>query len=153
MLEGRHGIQAVTGQCPGRSAARSRACSPVSEAWTRLPPLNLPNIATSGVFSCGCGTLSCAKWGLVPWSGIKFMPLHCEHRVLATGLPRKSLYLIFSYSKKIKSHLRLKKEHYLDHWKCNRRERGRVQLLKEWHRPRTQHKPIRIKWDQDGRED
>ena len=33
---------------------------------------------------------------------------------------------------------------------CNRRERGRAQLLKEWHSPSTQHKPIRIKWVQDG---
>ena len=37
------------------------------------------------------------------------------------------------------------------HWKCNRRERGRAQLLEEWQSPRTQHKLIRIKWDQDGR--
>ena len=39
------------------------------------------------------------------------------------------------------------------HWKCNKRERGRAQLLKEWHSPRTQHKPIRIKWEQDGKGD
>ena len=35
--------------------------------------------------------------------------------------------------------------------KCNKRERHRAQLLKEWHSPRTQQKLIRIKWDQDGR--
>ena len=34
-----------------------------------------------------------------------------------------------------------------------RRERGRAQLLKKWHSPRTQHKLTRIKWDQDGRLD
>ena len=38
-------------------------------------------------------------------------------------------------------------------WFCNRRERGRAQLWKDWHSPRTQHKPIRIKWDQVGRQD
>ena len=38
-------------------------------------------------------------------------------------------------------------------WICNRREGGRAQLLKDWHSPRTQHKPIRIKWDQVGRQD
>ena len=33
---------------------------------------------------------------------------------------------------------------------CNRREGGRAQLLKVRRGPRTQHKPIRIKWVQDG---
>ena len=32
----------------------------------------------------------------------------------------------------------------------NRREMCRAQLLKKWHNPRTQYKPIRIKWVQDG---
>ena len=32
-------------------------------------------------------------------------------------------------------------------------ERGRAQLLKEWHSPRSRHKLIRIKWDQDGGQD
>ena len=36
--------------------------------------------------------------------------------------------------------------------KCNRREMGRVQLLKERHSPRTHHKLLRIKWVQDGRQ-
>ena len=35
---------------------------------------------------------------------------------------------------------------------CNRREKGRAQLLKEWHSPSTRHKLLRIKWDQDGRQ-
>ena len=39
------------------------------------------------------------------------------------------------------------------HFYCNRRERTRAQLLKEGHSPRTQYKPIRIKWDQDGSQD
>ena len=29
-------------------------------------PLNLPNIAICRVFSCGCRTLNCAMWDLVP---------------------------------------------------------------------------------------
>ena len=36
--------------------------------------------------------------------------------------------------------------------KCNRREMGRTQLLKETHSPRTHHKLLRIKWVQDGRQ-
>ena len=38
-----------------------------------------------------------------------------------------------------------------EHSLCNRRKRGRAQLPKEWHGPRTQHKPTRAKWGQDGR--
>ena len=30
---------------------------------------------------------------------------------------------------------------------------GRAQIFKEWHSPKTQHKSIRIKWDQDCRQD
>ena len=35
---------------------------------------------------------------------------------------------------------------------CNRRERGRAQLLKECRTPSIQHKLITIKRDQDGRQ-
>ena len=42
------------------------------------------------IFCCGMLTLSCGKWDLVPWQGIKPGPLHSECRVLITGPLGKS---------------------------------------------------------------
>ena len=42
------------------------------------------------IFCCGMLTLSCGKWDLVPWQGIKPGPLHSECRVLTTGPLGKS---------------------------------------------------------------
>ena len=40
--------------------------------------------------SCGMQTLNCGRWDLIPWPGIKWGPLHWEHRVLVPGSPGKS---------------------------------------------------------------
>ena len=39
--------------------------------------------------------LSCGMWDLVPRQGSNLGPLHWEHRVLATGPPRKSHHILF----------------------------------------------------------
>ena len=36
-------------------------------------------------------TLSCSGWGVVPWPGIRWVPLNWGHGILATGPPAKSL--------------------------------------------------------------
>ena len=40
-------------------------------------------VVACGTFSCSMWTLSCGMGDLVPWPGIKSMPLHWEHRILA----------------------------------------------------------------------
>ena len=42
----------------------------------------------AGSFRWGIWALSCGMWDLVPWPRIDPVPVHWEHRVLATGPPK-----------------------------------------------------------------
>ena len=49
----------------------------------------------------GMKTLSCGRWDLVPWPGLKLGPLHWECAVLATGPPWKSPAFSFKCKKNL----------------------------------------------------
>ena len=47
----------------------------------------------------GMETLSCGRWDLVPWPGLKLGPLHWEFAILAMGPPWKAPAFSFKCKK------------------------------------------------------